>query len=93
LICDGKNEAQVDGGRLLRSQDVEGTLVNFALGDVDEAFVLENQVATRQVAFGVCLAGTVNRLLRQSSHAEQFLPQFFHLLLKACTHYPNLPVT
>jgi hypothetical protein len=28
-----------------------------------------------------------------SSHAEQFFPEFFHLLLKARAHYPNLPVT
>ena len=74
-------------------QDIEGALVNFAFGDVDEALVFEDHLAATQVAFGVCLAGAVDRQLCQSSHAEQFLPQFLHLLLKACAHYPNLPVT
>ncbi len=89
----GQNEAEIDRSGLLRRQDIEGALVNFAFGDVDEALVFEDHLAATQVAFGVCLAGAVDRQLCQSSHAEQFLPQFLHLLLKACAHYPNLPVT
>jgi len=37
-----ENKAQVNGGGLLRGEDVEGHLVDFALGSVDEALVFEN---------------------------------------------------
>ncbi len=89
-LGDRQNEAQVRGRRLLCGQNVEGHFIDLALGGVDQALVFEDQVAAREIALGVRLTGAIHRQFRQSAHAEQFLPQVLHLLLKARAHYPNL---
>jgi hypothetical protein len=78
---------------LLRSQNVERHFIDLALGGVDVALIFEDQLAARQIAFGVCLAGTINRQFRKTSHAKQSFTEILHLLLKARAHHPNLPVT
>src|SRR6202051_1863626 len=85
-----ENEAQIRGRRLLRGEDVESELIDLALGGVDEALVFEDELAAGEIAFGVCLAGAIHRQFRETAHAEQFLPEALHLLLKARAHYPNL---
>ena len=92
-----QDESQIDGRRLLCGENVEGQLIDLALGGIDEALVFEHQLAASEIALGVRLGGAVHRQLRETAHAEQFLPQFLHLLLKARAHHPNLlpnlPVT
>jgi hypothetical protein len=99
-LGDGENEAQVDGGGLLGGKNVESEFVDFALGGIDQAFVFENELAAGEVAFVVSLAGAVDGEFRESAHAEEFLAEFFDLLLKTGARhgsenlvYPNLPVT
>ncbi len=89
-LGDRENEAQIRGRRLLRGQDVEGQFIDLALGGVDEALVFEDQLAAGEIALGVCLGGAINRQFRETAHAEQFLPEVLHLLLKARAHHPNL---
>ena len=91
-LGDGKNEAQVDRHGLLHGEQIERGLVDFALGRIDQALAFEHHLAAREVALHVGLAGAIDRLLRQSSHAKQPLPQIIEPLLKARTHW-NLPRT
>ena len=81
-----ENEAQIRGRRLLRGENVEGKFVDLALGGIDQALVFEDQLAAREIAFGVGLAGAIHRQFRETAHAEQFLPEVLHLLLKARAH-------
>jgi hypothetical protein len=43
------------------------------------------------VALDIRRAGAIDRLLRETSHAKQSLPQIVKALLKARAHYANLP--
>ena len=72
---DGENEAQVHGHGLLHGEQVEGGLVDFALGGIDQALAFEHHLATREVALHISLTGAIHRLLRQPSHAKQPLPK------------------
>jgi hypothetical protein len=85
-----ENEAQIHGRWLLRGEDVEGQFIDLALGGVDQALVFEDQAAAGEIAFGVRLGGAIHRQFRETAHAEKFLPEILHLLLKARAHYPNL---
>ena len=92
-LGDRENEAEIRGRRLLRGQDVESQFINLALGGVDVTLVFEDQLTACEIALGIRLGGAINRQFRETAHAEQFLPEVFHLLLKARAHHPNLPVT
>src|SRR4029077_17600387 len=85
-----ENEAQVRRRRLLRGENVEGEFIDLALGGGDEALIFENELAAREIAFGICLPGAIHRQFRETTHAEQFPPELLHLMLKARAHYPNL---
>src|SRR5581483_1230687 len=50
----------------------------------------EHHLAASQVALHIGLAGTIDRLLRKSSHAKQPFPQIVKPLLKARTHSLHL---
>jgi hypothetical protein len=77
---------------LLHGEKVESYFVDLTLGRIDKRLTLEHQMAPRQIAVDVSLAGTIHRLLRQSTHAKQPFAKIVQSLLKAGTHYPNLPV-
>src|SRR5579871_611992 len=88
----GKNEAQVHSHRLLHGEQVERSLVDLALGGVDQALAFEHHLAAGQVAFYISLTRAVHGLLRQSSHAKQPLPKIVEPLLKTRTHDANLSI-
>jgi hypothetical protein len=60
--------------------------MDFAFGLIDEAFALQHHLTAREIAVDVGLTCAVHRLLRQSSHAKQPLPQIVKPELKARTH-------
>ena len=67
-------------------------LIDFPLGNVDHGFALKDHLAARQVAIDIGLASPIYGLFGEAAHTEQLLPEFVESLLKARTHYPNLPV-
>ncbi len=85
-LGDGENEAQVDGHGLLHGEQVERRLVDFALGGIDQALAFEHHLAASKIALDIRLAGAIDGLLRESSHAKQPLPQIVQPLLKARAH-------
>jgi len=88
----GHDEAEVDCHGLLHGEKIESELVNLTLGRIDLALAFQHRMTDGQVALGVSAAGTVYRLLGQSTHEQQTLAKFIEGLLKPGTHYPNLPV-
>jgi hypothetical protein len=91
-LGDGEDEAQIDSHGLLHGEKVEGELIDFAFDLIDLGFALEHHLATREIALNVGLAGAVDRLLGEATHAEQAIAKFVETLLETSTHYPNLPV-
>ena len=89
-VC--QDEAKIDRHRLLQGEQIKGKLIDFAFANIDQGLILKHHVAALQIAFNVCVASAVNRLLRQSAHTEQLFSEFIQSLLKAGAHYPNLPV-
>ena len=69
-LGDRQNKSQVGGRRLLRGQDIESEFVNLALSCINEAFIFEDELAAREVALGIGLAGAIHRQLRQTAHAK-----------------------
>ena len=53
---------------------------------------VEHHLAELGVAGAIGLGSAVDGLLGQAAHAQQFLLEFVQSLLKAASHYPNLPV-
>jgi hypothetical protein len=91
-LGDSEDEAEIAGHRRLHGEKVEGKLVNLALAGIDERFAFEHHLAAGEIAIKVSAASTFDGLLRETTHAEQLLAEFIETLLKAGTHYPNLPV-
>jgi len=87
-----QNETEVFGHGLLHGEQIEGVLIDFPLGNVDHGFALKDHLAARQVAIDIGLASPIYGLFGEAAHTEQLLPEFVESLLKARTHYPNLPV-
>src|SRR6202034_4532859 len=85
-----QNETQVYGHGLLHGEQVKGRLIDFSFCGIDQAFAFEHHLATGKVALHIRLPSAIHRLLRQSSHAKQPLPQIVEPLLKTRAHYPNL---
>jgi hypothetical protein len=81
-----EDEAEIGCRRLLGGEDVEGHFIDLALGGVDEALVFEDELAAREIAFGVGLGGAIDRQFRKTAHAEQLLAEVLHLLLKTSAH-------
>ena len=86
-FSDGQDETQVDRHGLLHRKQVERSLVDFALGGVNHALAFKYHLASGKIALDVCLAGAIHRLLRESAHAEQPLPQIVEPLLKTRAHF------
>ena len=72
-LGDGEDEAQIDSHGLLHGQQVKSSLVDLPLGGVDEALAFENHLATGEITVDIGLTGAIDRLFRQSTHAEQLL--------------------
>jgi hypothetical protein len=89
-LGDSKDETQIDSHGLLHGEQVKGSLVNFAFRIINEGLALKNHLAAREIAIQIGLTGTIHRLFRQTTHAEQLLTQIVEALLKARAHYPNL---
>ncbi len=87
-----QDEAQIDRHGLLHGQQVERQFIDFALGLVDGGLAGKHHLAELGVARAIGFGGAVDGLLGKASHAQQFLPEFVQSLLKAASHYPNLPV-
>ena len=61
-------EGLVIGG--VSAQQVESSLVDLALGGIDQAFALQHHLATGEVALHIGLACAIHGLFRQSAHAK-----------------------
>src|SRR5436305_10882012 len=92
-LGNSKNEAQVHGHWLLHGEKIKGSLIDFAFGRIDEALAFQHHLAAGEITFDISLAGTVRRLLRQSSHAKQPLPQIVKPFLKTRAHLPQPSLT
>ncbi len=88
-----ENEAKIDRHRLLHGEQIERQFVDLALGVVDGGFAGQHHLTELAVARTISLGRTVDGLLGQASHAQELLFEFIQSLLKAASHYPNLPVT
>src|SRR5580692_800294 len=92
-LQDCENEAKIHRHRLLHGEQIERQLVDLALGIVDRGFAGQHHLTELAVARTISLRRTVDGLLRKASHAQELLFEVIQSLLKAASHYPNLPVT
>ena len=91
-LDDGHDEAQVDRHGLLHGEQIERQLIDLALGLVDGGFTGKHHLTKLGIAGAIGFGSAIDGLLGKASHAQQFVPEFVQSLLKAASHYPNLPV-
>jgi hypothetical protein len=81
-LNDSEDEAEIDGHGLFLGEQIEGHVVDFAMGGVDGSFVLAHILAELLIPLEVGVNGGGNSLLRNSGHGEQLVFQFCELLMK-----------